>query len=337
MGNGSPPELLAVFGGMRTLGPYVKAGGRFTGQKNAFGQTAAMLAASNSAEVIELFYRSGGRFTDDKDKEGRTAAFYAVDDRFHGSQKSEERPDAIAAFIKFGGRFTDDEDRSGRTVASIVVKSPADIPAFLGAGGRFADDSHMTGYNVGMEALMSGVRSIEAFSSAGGKFNSHQVNYKSAGEMATMRGGAVLEAYNKAIERQGGLVYISSDDERSALKSPLRIESFVKTGGRFDDRTDSLGQTVAMAAMWDGPVIAKAFLTFGGHLTTQQDKYGDTAEQYCRDIATKALFQEAVARQGGLITLIPAESTKPHALVPLRSLCSPGPAATSQTNPIRTI
>jgi hypothetical protein len=77
-GSDLPPELSVVEHGVAGIDAFAKAGGRFTGQKNAYGQTAAMMAAASNAGVMEAFARAGGTFTDDKDKEGRTAATFLL-------------------------------------------------------------------------------------------------------------------------------------------------------------------------------------------------------------------------------------------------------------------
>src|ERR1700753_1925545 len=69
-----PPEVLAAFHGIKGIQAFVAAGGRFTGQKNANGQTAAMFVAANNAAAIEAFVNAGGKFTEDQDIDGKTAA-----------------------------------------------------------------------------------------------------------------------------------------------------------------------------------------------------------------------------------------------------------------------
>src|ERR1700723_3202110 len=78
-GSDLPPELSVVEHGVAGIDAFAKAGGRFTGQKNAYGQTAAMIVAQKSAEEITAFVKAGGVFTEDQDTSGRTAAIYAVD------------------------------------------------------------------------------------------------------------------------------------------------------------------------------------------------------------------------------------------------------------------
>ena len=243
VGNDAPPEVLAAFNGIETLRTYVRAGGKFTGQKNAGGQTAAMFVAGSGPEAIGLFVKAGGTFTEQADQSGFTAAMYAV---------QSTRPGTIEAFVKAGGRFTNKSNEYGQSAATVVLQTPQNIPAFVKNGGRFG--VHNKGGQVeGIIAVLFGVEAIQAFSAAGGKFTSEQENYESAESKATNLGPEVLEAYRQAVEKQGGLVYLSDDDEFSSLKNPLAIESFVKAGGHFDFRTDQNGWTIGMRRFTPDP------------------------------------------------------------------------------------
>jgi len=170
-GSDLPPELSVVEHGVAGIDAFAKAGGRFTGQKNAYGQTAAMMAAASNAGVMEAFVRAGGTFTDDKDKEGRTAAMYAVNCNFgrRGGDHHDESIEAIAAFGRLGGKFTQEQDTSGETAAAHVISwCPVDaIAVFVRAGGHF-DNQPTKGYTAGMFAVQHGVEAIHAFVASGG-------------------------------------------------------------------------------------------------------------------------------------------------------------------------
>jgi ankyrin repeat protein len=158
-----------------------------------------------------------------------------------------------------------------------------------------------------MYAVMYGPASIRAFSEAGGKFTSQQmVGGRTAADMAQEAGGEVLKVFQQAVAEQGGLIYISSDDEFTALKNPEAVESFVKAGGHFDNKPGQGGMTPAMRAAWNGPAIVEAFSRFGGKFTTQQDHMGETAADIAGQRGSLAACNEAVRRQGGLITPTPA-------------------------------
>src|ERR1700743_3158786 len=284
-GSDLPPELSVVEHGVAGIDAFAKAGGRFTGQKNAYGQTAAMMAAASNAGVMEAFVRAGGTFTDDKDKEGRTAAMYAVNCNLgrRGGDHHDESIEAIAAFGRLGGKFTEEQDRTGESAAAHVISWwPVDgIAGFVRAGGHF-DNQPPKGYTAGMFAVQHGVEAIHAFVAAGGKFDSQQPNGQTERDIAGNAGQEVLKAYEDAVRQQGGLIYMSSDDEFSALKNPEAIESFVKAGGKFDDQTDKIGWEPAMRAVQRGPDVLKAFATYGGRFPTQQDPRGETAETLAR-------------------------------------------------------
>jgi len=164
-GSDLPPELSVVEHGVAGIDAFAKAGGRFTGQKNAWGQTAAMLAAGKSAAVMEAFVRAGGTFSDDKDKEGLTAAMYAVNCSLGrlGADHHDESIEAIAAFGRVGGKFTEEQDNSGETAAAHVISwCPVDaIAVFVRAGGHF-DNQPTKGYTAGMFAVQHGVEAIHA-------------------------------------------------------------------------------------------------------------------------------------------------------------------------------
>src|SRR6266566_8957680 len=66
-GSDLPPELSVVEHGVTGIDAFAKAGGRFTGQKNEYGQSAAMIVAQKSAEVIAAFVKAGRVFTEDQD------------------------------------------------------------------------------------------------------------------------------------------------------------------------------------------------------------------------------------------------------------------------------
>jgi ankyrin repeat protein len=313
-GSDLPPELSVVEHGVAGIDAFAKAGGRFTGQKNAWGQTAAMLAAGKNAAVMEAFVRAGGTFGDDKDKEGLTAAMYAVNCSLGrlGANHHDESIEAIAAFGRLGGKFTEEQDNRGETAAAHVISGcPVDaIAVFVKAGGHF-DNQPTRGYTAGMFAAQHGVEAIHAFVAAGGKFDSQQPNGQTARDIAARAGQEVLKAYEDAVRQQGGLIYMSSDDEFSALKNPEAIESFVKAGGKFDYQTDKIGWTVGMRAVQRGPDVLKAFAAYGGKFTTQQDPHGETAETIARTAGygpeLLAAYNDAVQKQGGLITLPPKD------------------------------
>ena len=309
-GTDTPPELAAVFHGPDSLRAYICAGGKFTGKKNAYGQTAAMLAAASSAEVIQLFVSAGGKFTDDRDANGRTAAMYAVRDEYPGSQNDRERPAAIAAFAKAGGKFTDDQDAVGLTAAIEVAGHPNEVAAFVSAGEYFGYQQTKTGYTAGMYAISGGVPAIRAFSAAGGKFTSQQqVSQKSAKDIAAEKGPEVFAAYEEAVKMQGGLVYLSNDTEFTAFRNALALESYVKAGGHFDLRQDEIGQTAAMIAVTRGPAMFRMFADYGGKFTTQQDKQRSSIETLVPkgESELRSIYTEAVKRQGGLITVTPVD------------------------------
>jgi ankyrin repeat protein len=308
-GKENPPEILAVFDGPESLRAYMRAGGRITGQKNAFGQTAAMFAASGSAEVIQLFVAAGGKFTTDRDADGRTAAMYAVS-TLRGTENERQRPAAIAAFVKAGGVFTDDQDNRGSTAAMEVAGIPGEVAAFVRAGGHFGNQQDSAGETAGMFAIFGGADAIRAFSAAGGKFTSQQnTRDESAKDIAARRGPEILAAYEEAVKNQGGLVYLSTDTEFTAFRNVLALESFIKSGGHFDFQRDNDGRTAAMIAAMKGPAIFRMFVDNGGKLTTQQDKQRNSIESLntSRDQELHAIYLEAVKRQGGLMTLLPAD------------------------------
>lgn len=315
-GSDLPPELSVVEHGVTGIDAFAKAGGRFTGQKNEYGQSAAMIAAQKSAEVIAAFVKAGGVFTEDQDKGGRTAAIYAVDCNIGRgtSNHHDESVQAIEAFARGGGRFSNAQDKSGYSAAIQVLSGcPAEaIAAFARGGGRFGNEQTTSGYTAGMYALMAGADIVRAFSAAGGKFTSqHTTGWLTAKDIAAKSKPEVQQAYEEALRRQGGLVYVSTDNEFTALTTPEAIESFVKAGGHFDDQPDSLGMTPAMRAVQRGPDVLRAFAAYGGRFTTQQDFYGDTAETLIRVAGygpeLLAAYNDAVQKQGGLITLPPKD------------------------------
>ena len=59
---------------------------------------------------------------------------------------------------------------------------------------------------------------------------------------------AAVAAYDEAVRVQGGLIYLSKDDEFSALANPARIASFVGAGNQFDYRRGEFGRTAGMRA-----------------------------------------------------------------------------------------
>ena len=307
-GSDLPPELSVVEHGVAGIDAFAKAGGRFTGQKNEYGQSAAILAAQKSAEVIAAFVKAGGVFTEDQDKSGRTAAIYAVDCNIGRGTPNhhDESVQAIEAFARGGGSFSHAQDKNGSSAAIQVVSCPPEaIAAFARAGGQFGNEQTKEGYTAGMFALMHGADIVRAFSAAGGKFTSqHTTGWLTVNAIAAKAKPDVQQAYEEALRRQGGLVYLSTVDEFTALTTPEAIESFVKAGGHFDDRQDTLGMTPAMRAVQRGPDVLKAFAEYGGRFTTQQDRYGDTAETLTRIAGygpeLLAAYNDAVQKQGGL-------------------------------------
>ena len=315
-GSDLPPELSVVEQGVARIDAFAKAGGRFTGQKNEYGQSAAMIAAQKSAEVITAFVKAGGVFTEDQDKGGRTAAIYAVDCNIGRGTPNhhDESVQAIEAFARVGGRFSGAQDERGYSAAIQVLSGcpPEAIAAFARAGGKFGNEQTKSGYTAGMYALMHGADIVRAFSAAGGKFTSqHTTGWLTVKDIAAKAKPDVQQAYEEALRRQGGLLYLSTEDEFTALTTPEAVESFVKAGGHFDDRQDSIGMTPAMRAVQHGPDVLKAFAAYGGRFTTQQDLYGDTAETLVRVAGygpgLLAAYNDAVGKQGGLITLPPKD------------------------------
>src|ERR1700736_2376972 len=154
-----------------------------------------------------------------------------------------------------------------------IVQNPGAIPAFIRAGGHFGYQQSKSGYTAGMDAVLTGSAAIRAFSAGGGKFTSQQqVSQQSAKDLAAEKGPEVLAAYEEAVKKQGGLMYVSTDTEFTAFRNPLALESFVKAGGHFDLQQDKDGWTPAMIAVTRGPAMLQMFADYGGKFTTQQDK-----------------------------------------------------------------
>ncbi|MGO9324768.1 MAG: hypothetical protein ACLP07_09420 [Terracidiphilus sp.] len=310
MGADTPPELAAVEHGVPGIEAFAQAGGKFTGQKNNAGQTAAMIAAIYGPDVIQAFCKAGGTFTSEKDRSGETAAMYVVEGANYcpGSQACNQLSATIAAFAACGGSFDDAQDNSGLTTAITILEDPDAVPAFIKAGGRFGNQQTSTGFNAGMYAVMDGPASIRAFARSGGKFTSQETTGgETVADMAQSAGGDVLEAFQQSVEEQGGLVFLSSDDEFTATRNPEAIESFVRAGGHFDNEVNDRGLSAAMLAVMRGPKEVEAFAKFGGKFTTQEDRAGETSGDLARMmVGPLAAYNRAVRDQGGLITPKPA-------------------------------
>jgi hypothetical protein len=69
------------------------------------------------------------------------------------------------------------------------------------------------------------------------------------------------------------------------------------------------GETAAMIATMRGPAMLRIFADYGGKFTTQQDKQRNSVESLIpkQDSELRSVYIEAVKRQGGLITLTPAD------------------------------
>ncbi len=330
-GSDDPPELHAVWHGVQGIDAFVKAGEKFIGQKNEYGQTAAMLAAIRGLpEIVEAFLKAGGKFTEAKDKSGRTAAMYIVNLNsgpgsvdFTKPVDYDARCRVIEIFSRVGGRFTDDRDVYGRTAAMDAVSNPKVIAAFVKAGGRFTNQQDSSGYTAAMGAVMYEAENVRAFARAGGKFTSQSNAVGQTAEdipagrgsdpLTPNRGRSVLDAYREAVRAQGGLIYISTDDEFTALRNPRAIESFVKSGKHFDNGPDKDGMTAAMLAIGKGPKTLEAFIAFGGKFTTQQNKNGETAAKIASNYNSTRypgildVYDEAVRKQGGLVSVTPVD------------------------------
>jgi hypothetical protein len=223
-----PPELKAIFNGVQGIEDFARRGGRFTGEKNVLGQTAAMLSAGRGAKVIEAFSRAGGKFTQEIDNFRYTAAIYVVNgcngenppNRWY--QSAADCPANIEAFARAGGKFVDGPDSaSGMTPAMKVAMNPKAILAFAKAGGHFTNFRLPGQYTAAMYAAMHGADSIRAFSEAGGKFTTQKGPDGTAANIAAERGDDALQAYMEAVVRQGGLVHVSEEEERSFRRNAI--------------------------------------------------------------------------------------------------------------------
>lgn len=308
-----PAELVAVEHGVSGIEAFVKSGGKFNGEKNGRGQTAGMLAAASSPEVIEAFHKAGGVFTDNQDVDGKTAAIYLLELKSHPApgavQYHLERARAVAAFVKAGGRFTDIRDKKGLTPSVLVMDNPAALCAYRKGLGPDADFRVSMSNRRELIAVLGGPAAIRAFSESGEVFSSLTDGaQKTAADWAKEKGGQVLSAYIEAVKRQGGLEYVSVDDEYSALASPQKVESFAKVGCRFDDRPNKSGLRAEDIAILGGPKVVEAFSIHGGRFTNRTNAAGlttgDLAERY--DSGTPGLltaYHAAVRRQGGLVSI----------------------------------
>jgi len=311
-----PPELVAIKLGVPGVKAFVKSGGRFTGQKNGRGQTAAMLAAASSPEVIEAFHNAGGVFNDDQDVDGKTAAIYLLAIKPHpdpGAVPYElERARAVAAFVRSGGRFTEIRDKKGLTPSILAMNHPVTICEYRKGLGPDSEFRAGLGNRQELIAVVGGPAAIRTFSESGGVFTSlTDSSGKTAGEWARSKGAEVLAAYNDAVKRQGGLEYVSGDDEYSALKNAQRIESFRKAGCMFDDRPNKSGLTAEVIAILGGPKVVEAFSLNGGRFTNRINSEGlttgDLAARYDGGGGLLDAYRAAVKRQGGLTLNGPAD------------------------------
>jgi ankyrin repeat protein len=265
-------------------------------------QSDEVKAAGRGKEGIEEFVKSGGKFTDRQDGYGLTSGMAAA---WKGAE-------AINAFSRAGGKFSDQPTKHGDTAAILSVRSPdatAAIPAFFKAGGRFSTKPNYAARTAAMFAAGGGPAIIQVFAAAGGKFTSQSdAAAWSAATLASAKGPEATEAYDRAITQQGGLIYISDDDEFSAVKNQSRIASFVGAGGRFDFRQNKQGLTAAMLAVSGGPEVIRAFAAAGGKFSDQHDENFNTAESMAsREPGRLQAFLEAVKQQGGLVTPMPTD------------------------------
>jgi ankyrin repeat protein len=342
--NNDPPELRAVRLGVPGIDAFVKAGGRFTGQKNSHGQTAAMLAAASTPEVIAAFRKAGGVFTEDKDNDGRSASVYLLELKPHPEpgvvHYRQERAKAVEAFARAGGRISNEFDKKGISPLVMLMNNPVAICAYRRAAAP--DDLHVSFSNrQELMAVFNGVTGIQAFVASGGVFSSNGDDARqsdaemaanrtmtgskpaqllavggaydeSAGDLAARKGGDVFKAYTQAVNRQGGLEYFSGDDEYTALKNPRSIELFAKAGCQFDDRPKQNGLTAEMIAVMGGPSIVEAFSKYGGKFTNRLYSNGITSGELAaqEDPINAGLliaYDAAVKRQGGLVLILPKD------------------------------
>ncbi|MFC5863727.1 hypothetical protein ACFPT7_15575 [Acidicapsa dinghuensis] len=308
--------MKAVEGGVSGIEAFARTGGRFIGQKNSGGQTAAMLAAASSPEVIAAFRKAGGTFTEEKDSSGHNAADYVLQVKPHpdpgAAQYYRERAKAIDAFAEAGGRFALQDGRVSTNTIVLLMQNPASLCAFRRAIGPDVDLRSSISNIQELMAVNGGATAIQAFAAAGHVFTSNNSLGESAAQLAARKGASVLQAYDSAVERQGGLEYISTDDEYSALRSPAAVESFAKAGCKFDDRPNRKGLTAEATAILHGAKVVEAFSEYGGKFTNRLTPQGLTAGDMARreelnSAGVLIAYRAALKRQGGLIFDLPKD------------------------------